>query len=129
MRSLRGVGVAGRLHTFSAAGNSLQDTAGLGQQGMDRIAAMQKKKPWVAAIDGACLGGGLELAQRAGSDVAAHDAAWRRAEQALQQPDVSACADAAQDVANAAADRPPVRCSATRPPPRADPSSATFPLG
>ena len=39
-----------------------EDTAGLGQQGMDRIAAMQKKKPWVAAIDGACLGGGLEVA-------------------------------------------------------------------
>ena len=36
--------------------------AGIGQKGMDRIAAMQKTKPWVAAIDGACLGGGLEVA-------------------------------------------------------------------
>jgi enoyl-CoA hydratase/long-chain 3-hydroxyacyl-CoA dehydrogenase len=39
-----------------------EEVAGLGQQRMDRIAAMQKKKPWVAAIDGPCLGGGLEVA-------------------------------------------------------------------
>ena len=32
-----------------------------GQQYFDRIAAMQKKKPWIAAIDGACLGGGMEF--------------------------------------------------------------------
>jgi enoyl-CoA hydratase/long-chain 3-hydroxyacyl-CoA dehydrogenase len=38
------------------------DTAGLGQQAMDRIAKLQKSKPMVAAIDGACLGGGLEVA-------------------------------------------------------------------
>lgn len=51
------------LESVSAGGSkAAEDTAGLGQQGMDRIAAMQKKKPWVAAIDGACLGGGLEMA-------------------------------------------------------------------
>jgi enoyl-CoA hydratase/long-chain 3-hydroxyacyl-CoA dehydrogenase len=38
------------------------ETAGIGQKGFDRIEAMQAKKPWVAAIDGSCLGGGLELA-------------------------------------------------------------------
>ena len=32
-----------------------EEVAGIGQKGMDRIAAMQKKKPWVAAIDGAGL--------------------------------------------------------------------------
>ena len=31
-------------------------------QAMDRLEAMGKKKPWVAAIDGPCLGGGLEVA-------------------------------------------------------------------
>ena len=30
-----------------------EEVAGIGQKGMDRIAALQKKKPWVAAIDGA----------------------------------------------------------------------------
>jgi len=40
-----------------AAGKSAE-----GQEIMDRIAGMQKKKPWIAAIDGACLGGGLETA-------------------------------------------------------------------
>ena len=33
----------------------------LGQQYFDRIANMQKRKPWIAAIDGACLGGGMEF--------------------------------------------------------------------
>lgn len=33
-----------------------------GQQVMNRVSDMQKKKPWIAAIDGACLGGGLEMA-------------------------------------------------------------------
>ena len=33
-----------------------------GQKTLDRLADMQAKKPWVAAIDGSCLGGGLELA-------------------------------------------------------------------
>ena len=44
------------------SGKAAEETAGIGQKGMDRIAAMQGKKPWVAAIDGACLGGGLEVA-------------------------------------------------------------------
>lgn len=38
------------------------ETAQMGQRVMDRIEAMQSKTPWVAAIDGACLGGGLEVA-------------------------------------------------------------------
>lgn len=38
------------------------DKSAEGQEIMDRIAGMQKKKPWIAAIDGACLGGGLETA-------------------------------------------------------------------
>jgi len=33
-----------------------------GQIAFDRIEKMQSKKPWVAAIDGSCLGGGLEMA-------------------------------------------------------------------
>lgn len=33
-----------------------------GQESLDRLAAMQHSKPWVAAIDGSCLGGGLEMA-------------------------------------------------------------------
>ena len=32
------------------------------QIAFDRIEKMQSKKPWVAAIDGSCLGGGLEMA-------------------------------------------------------------------
>lgn len=44
------------------SGAAAEEVAGIGQKGMDRIAAMQKTKPWVAAIDGACLGGGLEVA-------------------------------------------------------------------
>jgi len=32
------------------------------QNKFDRIANMQRKKPWIAAIDGPCLGGGLEVA-------------------------------------------------------------------
>lgn len=44
------------------SGAAAEEVAGIGQKGMDRIAALQKKKPWVAAIDGACLGGGLEMA-------------------------------------------------------------------
>ena len=39
-----------------------ENVAGIGQRQMDRIASMQKTTPWVAAIDGACLGGGLETA-------------------------------------------------------------------
>ena len=35
---------------------------GVGQVVMNRVANMQSKKPWIAAIDGACLGGGLEMA-------------------------------------------------------------------
>ena len=35
---------------------------GTGQAVMNRVSDMQKKKPWIAAIDGACLGGGLEMA-------------------------------------------------------------------
>jgi len=42
----------------SAAG----DASAEGQVAMDKIASMQKTKPWVAAIDGPCLGGGLEVA-------------------------------------------------------------------
>jgi enoyl-CoA hydratase/long-chain 3-hydroxyacyl-CoA dehydrogenase len=38
------------------------DAAGTGQAACDRMAALGKKKPLVAAIDGACLGGGLEVA-------------------------------------------------------------------
>jgi enoyl-CoA hydratase/long-chain 3-hydroxyacyl-CoA dehydrogenase len=33
-----------------------------GQAVMNRVADMQAKKPWIAAINGACLGGGLEMA-------------------------------------------------------------------
>jgi enoyl-CoA hydratase/long-chain 3-hydroxyacyl-CoA dehydrogenase len=44
------------------SGEAAEEVAGIGQKGMDRVAMMQKKKPWVAAIDGACLGGGLEMA-------------------------------------------------------------------
>ncbi|KAL3912671.1 MAG: hypothetical protein SGPRY_008258 [Prymnesium sp.] len=33
-----------------------------GQIAFDRIENMQSKTPWVAAIDGSCLGGGLEMA-------------------------------------------------------------------
>ena len=35
------------------SGAAAEEVAGIGQKGMDRIAALQKKKPWVAAIDGA----------------------------------------------------------------------------
>ena len=35
------------------SGAAAEEGAGIGQKGMDRIAALQKKKPWVAAIDGA----------------------------------------------------------------------------
>ena len=38
------------------------EAAGVGQKVMDRITSLQSTKPWVAAIDGPCLGGGLELA-------------------------------------------------------------------
>ena len=38
------------------------DASAEGQVAMDKIASMQKTKPWVAAIDGPCLGGGLEVA-------------------------------------------------------------------
>ena len=34
------------------SGAAAEEVAGIGQKGMDRIAAMQKTKPWVAAIDG-----------------------------------------------------------------------------
>lgn len=47
-------------------GNSSKEAvADVGEKGqfcMDTLETMQKKKPWVAAIDGACLGGGLEMA-------------------------------------------------------------------
>jgi len=38
------------------------EMVGVGQKVMDRVSNMQAKKPWIAAIDGACLGGGLEMA-------------------------------------------------------------------
>lgn len=38
------------------------EMVGVGQKVMNRVADMQAKKPWIAAIDGACLGGGLEMA-------------------------------------------------------------------
>ena len=44
------------------------EAAGLGQAACDRIAAL--KKPMVAAIDGSCLGGGLEVALACGFRVA-----------------------------------------------------------
>jgi len=59
--------VAGaNIKTIEALGASTKEkvaeAAGAGQAVMDRISGMQGKKPWVAAIDGPCLGGGLELA-------------------------------------------------------------------
>ena len=47
-----------------------ENVAGIGQRQMDRIASMQKTTPWVAAIDGACLGGGLEVAMSCAHRVA-----------------------------------------------------------
>ena len=38
------------------------EAAHTGQKAFDRIASLQPRKPFVAAIDGACLGGGLEFA-------------------------------------------------------------------
>lgn len=48
---------------FALQASSAEELTGLahnGQKAMDRIA--NSKKPFVAAIDGACMGGGLELA-------------------------------------------------------------------
>ena len=40
----------------------LAQASGLGQAALDKLESMQKIKPWVAAIDGPALGGGLEIA-------------------------------------------------------------------
>jgi hypothetical protein len=45
-----------------------------GQLVMNSVADMQKKKPWVAAIDGACLGGGLEMAMTCSQRIATSNA-------------------------------------------------------
>jgi len=46
------------------------ELVGEGQKVMNRVAEMQTKKPWVAAIDGACLGGGLEMAMTCSQRIA-----------------------------------------------------------
>ncbi|EOD31453.1 putative hydroxyacyl-coenzyme A dehydrogenase/3-ketoacyl-coenzyme A thiolase/enoyl-coenzyme A hydratase alpha subunit [Emiliania huxleyi CCMP1516] len=40
----------------------LAEASGMGQAALDKLESMQKSKPWVAAIDGPALGGGLEIA-------------------------------------------------------------------
>jgi len=40
----------------------LAQASAMGQAALDKLEAMQKRKPWVAAIDGPALGGGLEIA-------------------------------------------------------------------
>eukprot|EP00967_Tisochrysis_lutea_P137538 scaffold246913_cov28-Tisochrysis_lutea.AAC.2 len=40
----------------------LAQASGMGQAALDMLSDMQASKPWVAAIDGPCLGGGLEIA-------------------------------------------------------------------
>ena len=57
--------IAGADIKMIEACESVEEAVGKSAQGqkiMDQVAAMQKKKPWIAAIDGACLGGGLETA-------------------------------------------------------------------
>merc|ERR1719240_490009 len=49
------------------------ELVGAGQLVMNRVSNMQKKKPWIAAIDGACLGGGLEMALTCSQRVATSD--------------------------------------------------------
>jgi len=54
----------------SESAETVTAMAGTGQQSMDKLEAMQKRIPWVAAIDGPCLGGGLELALSCGYRIA-----------------------------------------------------------
>ena len=49
------------------SGAAAEEVAGIGQKGMDRIAAMQKTKPWVAAIDGERFAKTLKALGLAGS--------------------------------------------------------------